>query len=85
MYLLEHIANFGVSDLTEKQFKSWRQSGEMLSELRKGKHRIAAFIFKRRLVLLATCFDKTKGKESVEYARALRLKHRFHAEGIWED
>jgi hypothetical protein len=67
MNFLERIANFGVSDLTEKQFKSWRQSGEMLSKLHKGKHRIAAFIFKRRLVLLATCFDKTKDKESAEY------------------
>jgi len=83
--MLNHMGSAGMADLTDKQLKCWRHSGEMMCELRKGRHRISAFHYQGRIVLLATHFQKTKDVETAEYDRALRLKRRFDAEGTWED
>jgi hypothetical protein len=82
--LINYVADFGISSLTDKQIKCWRQSGEMLYELRKGRDRISAFFFQRGL-LMTTHFRKTRNRETAEYDRAVRMKRRFEADGIWED
>ncbi len=56
----------------------------MLYELRKGRDRITAFLFQRGL-LMTTHFQKRRDRETAEYDRAVRMKRRFEADGIWED
>jgi hypothetical protein len=83
--MLNHIMDAGMANLTNKQLKCWRHSGEMICELRKGSHRISTFRYGGSIVLLATHFQKSKAVETAEYDRALRLKHRFDSERAWED